>query len=132
MPHRPDRLAEIIREELTDLITGELRDPRVGLAQITEVKVPPEMTVAHVFVSVLGDAGEQAQTMRGLISARNYLRAELAGRLRIRHVPELRFELDRSEELSARLDRLLYRAHKRERKNAPVPDGAGADERNKS
>src|SRR5487761_977223 len=66
MMHRPERLAEILREELMDLIAGELRDPRVGLAQVTEVKLAPDLHVAHVFVSVLGDRREELATLQGL------------------------------------------------------------------
>lgn len=115
MPHRPERLAEMIREELTDLIAGEVSDPRVGLAQVTEVKMAPEMRVAHVFFSVMGGAEEENRTLKGLIAARGFLRAELAQRLQIRHVPELRFEIDRSEELSNRLEQLLQRSSRRSR-----------------
>lgn len=115
MPHRPERLAELIREELTDLIAGELSDPRVGLAQVTEVKMAPEMRVAHVFFSVMGGAQEENRTLQGLMSARGFLRAELTRRLQIRHVPELRFEIDRSEELGNRLDQLLQRSSRRSR-----------------
>lgn len=111
--HRPERLAEILREELMDLIAGELRDPRVGLAQVTEVKLAPDLHVAHVFVSVLGDRREELATLQGLIAARGYLRAALAPRLHLRQVPELRFELDRSDEYSARLNLLLQRDRKR-------------------
>jgi len=113
MPHRPERLAELIREELTDLIGGELSDPRVGLAQVTEVKMAPEMRVAHVFFSVMGGAQEERRTLQGLMAARGFLRAELTRRLQIRHVPELRFEIDRSEELGNRLDQLLQRSSRR-------------------
>lgn len=129
MSHRADRLGEMIREELTDVIAGELRDPRVGLAQITEVKVPPDMHTAHVFVAVMGTDEEQQQTMRGLSAARTYLRAQLAQRLQLRHVPELRFELDRSEELGSRLETLLARAKKRESRkfSESEPDQSGPD-----
>ncbi len=113
MTHRPERLAEMIREELMDLIAGELRDPRVGLAQVTEVKLAPDLHMAHVFVSVMGDQREAKATLEGLIAARGFLRAALAPRLQLRQVPELRFELDRSEELAARLDQLLQRDRKR-------------------
>jgi len=115
MPHRPERLAELIREEITDLIAGELSDPRVGLAQVTEVKMAPEMRVAHVFFSVMGGSQEEQRTLQGLMAARGFLRAELTRRLQIRHVPELRFEIDRSEELSSRLDQLLQRSSRRSR-----------------
>lgn len=115
MPHRPERLAEMIREELTDLIAGELSDPRVGLAQVTEVKMAPEMRVAHVFFSVMGGTQEENRTLQGLMAARGFLHAELTRRLQIRHVPDLRFEIDRSEELSNRLDQLLQRSSRRSR-----------------
>jgi ribosome-binding factor A len=108
----------MIREELIDVISGELRDPRVGLAQVTEVKLAPDMHVAHVFVSVMGGAEEEQRTLQGLIAARAYLRGELARRLQVRHMPELRFEVDRSEELELRLDKLLSRAKKRSYKNS--------------
>ncbi len=124
--HRPERMSEMIREELTDLISGELRDPRVGLAQVTEVKMAPDMRVAHVFFSVMGDQQDEQNTLKGLMAAKGYLRTELASRLQTRQVPELRFELDRSEELTKRLDTLLTRAQKRSasagRKATPPPD----------
>ncbi len=113
MTHRPERLAEMIREELMDIIAGELRDPRVGLAQVTEVKLAPDLHLAHVYVSVMGNNEEAQQTLKGLIAARGYLRAQLAPRLHLRQVPELRIELDRSEEYAARLDMLLKRDRKR-------------------
>jgi ribosome-binding factor A len=124
MPYRPERLGEMIREELIDVISGELRDPRVGLAQVTEVKIAPDLHVAHVFVSVMGGHEEEEATLRGLIAARGFLRTELARRLQIRQIPELRFELDRSEELGLRLDKLLTRAKKRSGKQS---DDSGAE-----
>lgn len=114
MPHRPERLAESIRAELTEMIEGELADPRIGLAAVTEVKLAPEMRVAHVFVSVAGDPSEQQRSLQGLIAARNFLKAELGQRLQMRRVPELRFELDTGEQNIARLELLLERARKRE------------------
>lgn len=136
MPHRPERLSEMIREEISDIIAGELADPRVGLAQVTEVKMAPEMRVAHIFVSVMGGRDEEKRSLEGLLAARGYMRAELARRLHIRQIPELRFEIDRSEELSGRLERLLARSAKRAGRSAdsaapaagqPTP-GRGSDE----
>lgn len=115
MPHRPERMAELIREELTDLIGGELSDPRIGLAQVTEVRIAPEMRVAQVYFSVMGGAEEERRTLQGLMAARGFLRSELVRRLQVRQVPELRFEVDRSERLGARLDELLKRSARRSR-----------------
>ncbi|MGH9481741.1 MAG: 30S ribosome-binding factor RbfA [Terriglobales bacterium] len=113
MPHHPERLAESIRAELTAIIEGELADPRVGLAAITEIHLPPPIRVAHVFVAVAGTDEEQERSLQGLLAARGYLRAQLGARLQLRRVPELRFELDRSEQRTARLERLLERSRKR-------------------
>jgi ribosome-binding factor A len=114
MPHRPERLAESIRDELTELIEGELADPRIGLAAITEVHLDPHARLAHIFVAVAGDEQEQLRSLAGLLAARGFLRAQLVSRLQLRHSPELRFELDRSEQSQARIDELLGRARKRE------------------
>jgi len=113
MPHRPERLAESIRDELTEMIEGELADPRIGLAAITEITLDPHLRVAHIFVAVAGDEVEQRRSLAGLLAARGFLRSELGARLQLRHVPELRFELDRSEQHTARLEQLLARARKR-------------------
>jgi ribosome-binding factor A len=112
-------LAESIRDELTEMIEGELADPRIGLAVVTEVKMAPEMRVAHVFVKVSGDLAEQQRGLDGLFAARSFLKTELGQRLRLRRVPELRFELDRSEERQARLDQLLARDRKRHPLSSP-------------
>lgn len=114
MPHRPERLAEAIRDELTEMIEGELADPRIGLAAITEIKLDPALRVAHIFVAIAGDEVEQRRSLQGLMSARSFLRAELGTRLQLRHVPELRFEVDRSEQHTARLEQLLARSRKRQ------------------
>ncbi len=128
MPHRPERLAESIRDELTEMIEGELGDPRIGLAAITEVHLDPRARLAHIFVAVAGDESEQRRCLEGLRAARGFLRAELASRLQLRQAPELRLELDRSEQNRARIDTLLHRAQKRQaaaerrrRPGAPPP-----------
>lgn len=114
--HRPERLAETIRDELTEMIEGELADPRIGLASIAEVHLTAPIRVAHIFVRVAGSEAEQQASLRGLMAARGFLKAELGSRLQLRKVPELRFELDRSEERQARLDQLLARSRKRDSK----------------
>ncbi len=122
MPHRAERLAETIRDELTELIGGEMGDPRIGLAQVTEVKLPPDLRVAQVYVAVVGSEDQQRQALQALLAARGYFRAELAQRLQIRHIPELHFDLDRQEELDRRLGRLLHRASRQAKPLAPPPE----------
>ncbi len=102
----------MIRDELTELIEGELADPRIGLATVSEVKLEPPMRLARIYFAVSGNEEEQVRTMEGLLAARGFLRVELGHRLQLRRVPELRFELDRSKEHTQRLDQLLQRARK--------------------
>ena len=109
--HHRERLSEAIREEIGAILEGELADPRIGLATVSEVKLTPDGKNAHVFVSVVEqEGGEGGQTLKGLQSARGYIRHELAQRLGLRTAPELHFLLDRSEQYGERIDELLKRA----------------------
>jgi|SRR6185312_11295523 len=117
MPHRQERISETLRDELNELIEGELADPRIGLATVSEVKLEPPMRLALVYVAVAGDEREQRRSLEGLMAARGFLKAELAHRLQVRRVPDLRFELDRSSEYTARLDALLRRSRQRNPEN---------------
>lgn len=104
---REDQLSGVITRELSDLIRTRMKDPRIGFASITGVELSHDLRYAKVFVSVLGSSEEQSETMRGLGSARGFLRHELAQRLTIRHVPEIAFHLDESIARGARVLDLL-------------------------
>ena len=87
--HRAQRVAEAVREELEELILYELEDPRIQNVDVTDVRVSPDLRQACVLVSVRGE--EALAALRG---ARHFLRRQLAGRLELRHTPELVFEAD--------------------------------------
>jgi ribosome-binding factor A len=108
-----ERLGEAMREEISAMIEGELADPRIGLATVTDVQLAPDGRSAQVLIGVPGNDDEAELTMRGLQAARNYIRREVAARLRLRHAPELHFQLDRSQEYETRIDGLLQRLKKR-------------------
>ena len=112
--HR-ERLSQAIREEVVALIEGELADPRIGLATVTEVKLSPDGKSAHIFIGVMAERTEEEgkQTLQGLQSARSYIRHELAQRLGLRTAPELHFVLDRSEQYGGRIEELLKRARRK-------------------
>jgi ribosome-binding factor A len=112
------RLSQAIREEIETILEGELGDPRIGLASVSSVVMAEDARSARVMVSVAGDDAEAERTLAGLAAARNYVRHELAERLRLRRPPELYFQIDRADELEGRVDELLGRAKKRKRKNA--------------
>ncbi len=116
--HHRERLADAMREEIGVILEGELADPRIGLATVSEVLLAPDGKSARVLVVVPGDEKQAREAMRGLESARGFIRHELAERLRLRHPPELTFHLDRSEQYESRIDQLLERMKKRA-KNEP-------------
>jgi ribosome-binding factor A len=107
------RLSEALREEIATLIEGELEDPRIGLATVSEVVLAPDGRSAQVLIAVSGDDEEGQRTLEGLDAARNYIRREIADRLRLRAAPELYFRLDKSEQYEARIDQLLRRIRPR-------------------
>ena len=114
--HR-NRVQETLREEISTMIDGELSDPRIGTAQVTEVVMAPGGKSARVLVAVEGgDAEKEEETLAGLLAARGYMRRELLARMGVRHGPELTFVIDRSDRMQGRIDELLGRAEKRRRK----------------
>jgi len=113
--HHMQRLAEALRDEIGTILEGELADPRIGLATVSEVQLAPDGRSARVFVEIAGDQQQAQETMSGIESAKGFIRHELAERLQLRHPPELHFLLDQSEQYGARIDQLLDRVKKRKR-----------------
>ena len=113
--YHQDRVAETLREEIGAMIEGELSDPRISFAYITQVVLNPGGKSALIYVAVDGGPDEEAQTIDGLMAARGYIRHELLERMGVRHVPDLTFHVDRSEKMKARIDELLGRAQKRQK-----------------
>jgi ribosome-binding factor A len=115
--HHRDRVVEALRDEVGSILEGELADKRIGLCYVTEVVLNPGAKSARIYVCVDGDEQEAEQTMEGLTAARAYIRNEVRDRLGKRHVPELSFHLDRSQEFGGRIEQLLDRVAKRSRKS---------------
>ena len=115
--HHLGRLAEALREEISAIVEGELADPRVGLATVTDVTLAPDGKSAHVLVAVVGDEKEAQESLKGLTAATGYIRHEITDRLRLRHAPELYFRLDKSEQFETRIDELLKRVDKQRKKS---------------
>ena len=105
--HRPERLAELLQETLAQALATQVKDPRVGFVTVTGVTVSPDGGHATVRVSVMGAEQEKASALKGLESARGFLRTHLARALSLRTVPELVFQLDRGLEHAQRINQLL-------------------------
>jgi ribosome-binding factor A len=111
-PRRSERLSEALREELDELITYELSDPRIQTAGVAEVAVSPDARTARVRVLTQGDSAAQKATLDALNGAKSYIRRELAIRIDLFRIPELHFEAAVSAELGGRLEHLLKRVRR--------------------
>ena len=108
-PHRYERIAESLREELDELIGYELTDPRVGTANVTEVLISPDHRHAHIRLALQGTAEEQAATLDAINHAKHFLRKQLAERLQLFKTPDLQFEADLPIALAGRTTQILKR-----------------------
>ncbi len=114
--HHRERMVEAMREELSTILAGELADPRIGLVTITDFVFNEGGKSARVFVAVTGDEKEAKDTIEGLRAATGYIKHQLAENLGLRQAPDLQWTLDRSEQVTGRIDELLQRVQKRSRK----------------
>ncbi len=105
--HRPERVADVIRDHLARLLREELRDPRVGFVTITDVRVSADLQHAKVFVSQLGPAADRVASVAALNRAVPFLRRELARVALLRRTPELVFEEDPTLESGFRVNHIL-------------------------
>jgi ribosome-binding factor A len=104
---RMRRVDEAMRQVLGDALAQDLKDPRVGFVTVTDVKTSPDLRHARVYISVLGDAEAREATLAGLRSAHGFLQGRVAGELRLKRTPELRFEYDDTPARADRLERLM-------------------------
>ena len=98
------------------MLEGELSDPRIAESYVTDVVLAPGGKSARIFVAVHGNEAEEESTLAALMTARGYIRSQLRERMGVRHVPELTFAIDRSEKMTGRMDELLGRLRRRDRK----------------
>jgi len=116
---RTARLNEQLKREIAELVRTGVRDPRVGLVSVTGVQVSADLSFARVFVRVLGEESERAESLEGLQAAAPFIRRALGQELHIRRIPELRFQEDRSLEHAQRIEEILHQV---------LPEDTGDDD----
>jgi ribosome-binding factor A len=116
---RTERINEQLRQEISLMLRGEVRDPRVGLATITEVETSPELDHAKVYFTAHGDDDQKGEVLSGLRSAAPFIRGQLGKRLHMRRIPELHFEIDRKLENAMRIESLLREALPEQSEQSP-------------
>jgi ribosome-binding factor A len=122
---RPDRVADQIRQELSELLSrGEVHDPGIGFITLTRVKVSPDLQLARVYYTTLGDEAARRETAKALQRATGFFRRHVGDRLQLRRVPELQFQFDESVGHQDRVEQILRELHEEEeqRKRDADPD----------
>jgi ribosome-binding factor A len=122
---RTDRVGEEIRHAISLLLSREVHDPGIGFVTVTRVKVSPDLQQARVYYTAMGDERAKQETRRALERATPFLRRQIGSRIRLRRVPELTFEFDRSIEHQDRIERLLIEIdeERKARGEEPAPNG---------
>jgi ribosome-binding factor A len=124
MTQRTQRIDELLRQEIGELLAREVQDPRIGFVTVTDVETAPDLRHARVWVSVIGPHAERDETIAALNRAMGFVRRELGTRLRLKRIPELHVRLDETAERGTRVLHLLH-----ELEEGHVPDDvAPADE----
>lgn len=107
MNMRAERVGEQMKKELMDIINNKLKDPRVGFLTITDVQPTNDLSLAKVYLTVLGSDKERENTFKGLEKAKGFIKSEIGQHMRLRIVPDLQFEYDESIEYGNRIERLI-------------------------
>lgn len=127
---RPARVAHEFQRELGAVLARGLKDPRItGFITVTGAKMAPDLKDVTAYVSIHGEDAVRERTLEGLRAAAGYLQREVAVRLKLRHVPHLRFAYDRSVAEGDKIERLLRQVHEEDRRrpDAVAAPGPGAD-----
>lgn len=109
---REDKVSEALKQEISNIILSELRDPRIGFITVTRVELTHDLRYARVFFSVLGKDEEYEKTKKALDSASGFIRRLIAQRIRLRFAPEISFKEDRSVEYSIQIQKALEEVKK--------------------
>jgi ribosome-binding factor A len=111
---RSTRVAELLREVISEIITTRLKDPAVGRITITRVKLSDDLKNARVFFSMLGSAAQRQSAVAGLKRANRFIRAETAHKINLRHAPELQFVYDDTLDYVENIENLIKKIHENE------------------
>lgn len=108
MTRRTQRVGDLLRAEISEIISRRIQDPRIRLTTVTQVDLSPDLKHARIHVSVVGDPDSAHSSLAALRHAAGFIRSQLArGLSRMKTIPDLRFELDRGAEYSQRISDLL-------------------------
>ena len=123
LSHRTERVAEQIREEVSQILSTEVADPGIGLVTVTRVKVTPDLSLARVYWTLMGDQAERKKTQKALTRAASYVRHLLSTRMSLRRSPEVVFTFDQAVTAQDRVEQILQELKQEEEaRTPPAPD----------
>jgi ribosome-binding factor A len=125
--NRPERIGEEILQELGTLLVREVKDPGIGFVTLTRTKVSPDLQLVRVYYTLIGDEKAKRETQKALERATPFLRRQIGSRVRLRRVPELRFEFDKSVEHQDRIERILLDLEQERQSRAADRDSSAAE-----
>jgi ribosome-binding factor A len=108
---RSEKVADLIQREVSQMLVRSIKDPRIGFVTITRVSVSEDCRFAKIYFSVAGSLKERERSMKGLESAKGYVRRELGRRIRLRYTPEIMFQFDPSIEYAIHMEELIQGIH---------------------
>ena len=108
MTQRTDRIDELLRQEIGDLLATEVADPAIGFVTVTRVATSPDLAHARVWVSLIGQRAERSASLAALRRAMPFVRHRLNERVRLRRIPDLHVELDDTAERGTRVLQILH------------------------
>jgi len=118
MGQRPERVQEALRQEISRIVQNEIKDPRLGFITITGVELTKDLRYAKVYFSVLGEEKEKKLALKGLNSARGYIKGHISDRIKLRFMPQIEFKIDETLEHTKKIYDLLDKLKKEKKEKA--------------
>ncbi len=115
--NRLERITSDIKYHICNILSSEIKNPRIGFITVTEVEVSPNLENAKIYFTVLGTDKQKQDTQEALKSASGFIRSQLAARMKIRRVPILDFRIDAASEYGKRIDDIIEKIHKQDKKD---------------
>lgn len=122
MGQRPERVQEALRQEISRIVHNEIKDPRLGFITITGVELTKDLRYAKIFFSVLGEEKDKKLALKGLNSAKGYIKGLISDRIKLRYMPEIEFKIDETLEHTRKIYDLLEKLKKEKKERSDAGD----------
>lgn len=112
MSLRSERVGEQLKKELSEIINQKLKNPNIGFVTVTEVEVTGDLSIASVYVTVLGEERDRKKSLEALEKSKGFMKSEIAKRMDLRIVPDLKFVYDESVDYGNKIERMIAELNK--------------------